>query len=415
VPPVPVGASIPSEPGSGHIPDPKGGEQTIDQRPAPRLRRPERSRTSHDAETDPGHRRWETPGRAACGHTPRRSSRRARYQRWGKIRWLDGSPSPGEPEDQLVSRAPRDTRRASASSHVPDGRGRAPGNERAEAGRPPDRAGERPDVCRSGQRPPIAEGSGVAIPAIQAHEDGRGGEASPGRRGRDRLTGSSPFVAGIAVAWSAKRSAHRMGVSLEHTGTGAHDCSSCATLLSWRAHLLTTTMRGGQRLCWWQGSLTRGACRAITIHHGPRLSRSIDQATGRGQRFADQQLVLTQRAESFNGVLLQGGTHTRTRGAMGHTMATEQGQTWLGNRSQPLRKRLHGWFARPKRADPDHDAIDAVGVANAGTGETDLFGDGVPCSRLREKPGRTLPRLPSSKALRVAMAASCGWSRTHWS
>src|SRR5258708_699130 len=188
-----------------------------------------------------------------------------------------------------------------------------------------------------------------------------------------------------------------MRMRLEHDRAGPHDFPPLAALIARRAHLIKTTMRNWQELCLRQCSLTGSLSRAIHIDDGPRFFRPVEHATRRGKRLAGQQIFLKERAESFDGALVEGGKKTRKRRAMGQPMATKQSHEWLGKWQKPFVKSEHGGFAGKSIADQDGDEIDQVVVTKARAGETYL-----PLDRFQDA------------CMREHLSKSCHFSQPWW-
>src|SRR5216684_6973627 len=91
----------------------------------------------------------------------------------------------------------------------------------------------------------IFEYSGVAIQAIQPHQDL--GEEELVRRcvTGDDLESPLQFFPVIAVARSPKRAQELMRMGLQKRGAGSHDFPPLASLVPWGCNLIETAMGGG--------------------------------------------------------------------------------------------------------------------------------------------------------------------------
>ena len=124
----------------------------------------------------------------------------------------------------------------------------------------------------------IEEGSGIAIQAIQPHEDGSHGEFQVGRIAGEHLEHLSKFAPVIPIARPPKRAEKLMRMRLEHHCTRPHHFSSLAPLVARRADVVETPMGSRQCFCLRQRSLARGLSRTIHIDYEPLPACSINQA-----------------------------------------------------------------------------------------------------------------------------------------
>src|SRR5260370_8794482 len=106
-------------------------------------------------------------------------------------------------------------------------------------------------------------------------------------------------------------------------------------------------MGSGQPVSLRQCALTSRLPGPIHIDDDPLRSCSVEQTTGRRERFARISILLKARAQSFRSGLIKGGKKTRKRRAMRQAVATKQGHKGVCPRRQSFVEREQGRLAPP--------------------------------------------------------------------
>src|SRR6266702_3077430 len=222
----------------------------------------------------------------------------------------------------------------------------------------------------------VSEHSGVAIQAIQTHQD-LGEEKLVRRRiAGDHLESPFQFCAVVAIARSPKRAQELMGMRLQKRGAGAHHFPSLAPLVPRSRDLIKTTMRRGQRWELGKGSLASRLFGAIDIHDHILLVEPIPQAADRGERGSRHQICLKERAQSLYGRLIQGCQKPRKGRPRGEELAAKEGHEWFGKGQQSRIKCFEGRFATESIPDQHDHEINGIVVTKTRSGKLHVILDG---------------------------------------
>ena len=233
-------------------------------------------------------------------------------------------------------------------------------------------APDEPHICVQD----IFEDSGVAIQAIQPHQDLGEEEfvhrCVPG----DDLESPLQFFPVIAVASSPKSTQELMRMGLQKRGAGSHDFPPLASLVSWGRNLGETSMRGGQRWELRECALTSGLPGSIDIYHHILLVKTIPQAADRGERGSRHQICLKLRAQSLHRWLIKGGEKTREGRTIWQPIALKECHEDLCKWGKTRVVGIEGSFTAESIAQQHDDEINGVIGAETCASKLHLVLDG---------------------------------------
>jgi len=180
-----------------------------------------------------------------------------------------------------------------------------------------------------------------------------------------------------------------MGMRLKHNRSGTNHFSPLPSVIARRADSLKPAVGSRQRIGLRQCSLTSRLPGSIHIDYQPLLARPIEEAARRRKRLTSKQILVKERAERFHTALIKSRKKARQGCAMRQAVTAEEGHIGSGERGEPFVKGKQGWFPRQGVADQDGDKINEIVLAEAGTGETHLFGDGGECALVGKHPSKS--------------------------